>query len=268
MRSDIPVAADRSDAGPPREARGLERRSATELVPPAALRVVPMFADLSDDDLAWIAAEAELVELEPREVLFTPGEPAEWMFIGLEGVVQARREQLGPSAPALVLRAGDVGGTVPFSRMTEWAATGRAVTRARVARFPKTRFPELLRRVPALTSRFVTLLIDRVRDATRREAQFEKLTALGKLSAGLAHQLNNPTSAMMNALPDARRRPVPRDAADALARSDREDALARWLAQQGVPDPWVASATFADAGLDDVAALEGALAGVPAPARP
>src|SRR5919199_613012 len=302
MRSDIPVAADRSDAAPPRETRGLERRPATELVPPAALRVVPMFADLSDDDLAWIAAEAELVELEPREVLFTPGEPAEWMFIGLEGVVQARREQLGPSAPALVFRAGDVGGTLPFSRMTEWAATGRAVTPARVARFPKARFPELLRRVPALTPRFVTLLIDRVRDATRREAQFEKLTALGKLSAALAHELNNPTSAVVNALADARRRldergrmtaaladagvtaqagpkldalraAAPpqagaRDAADTLARSDREDALARWLADQGVPDAWVAAATFADAGLDDVTALEGALAGVPAPARP
>src|SRR5919199_964593 len=278
------------------------RSVAAGTVPAAALRAVPMFADLFDDDLAWIAAESELVELEPGDVFFTPGEPAEWMFIGLEGVLQGRREQLGPNAPALVLRPGDIGGTIPFSRMVEWTGTGRAVTRARLARFPKARFPELLRRVPALTPRFVALLIDRVRDATRREAQFEKLTALGKLSAALAHELNNPTSAVVNALGDARRRldergrltaalvdagitaeavlrldalrtaatpqAVARDAADALARSDREDALARWLVDQGVPDAWVAAATFADAGLDDVTALEGALAGVPAPARP
>jgi signal transduction histidine kinase len=287
MRSDIPVTADRRDAP-----------LATVSVDAAALRAVPMFADLSDDDLAWIAAESELVELEPGEVFFTPGEPAAWMFVALEGVLQARREQLGPNAPVFVLRAGDVGGTIPFSRMAAWASTGRAVTRARVARFPKARFPELLRRVPALTARFVEHLVDRVRDATRRDAQFEKLTALGKLSAALAHELNNPTSAVVNALADARRRldergrltaalmdagvtadtvlrldalrsaAVPRgaarDAADALARSDREDALARWLADQGVPDAWVASATFADAGLDDVAALDGALADVPA----
>jgi signal transduction histidine kinase len=290
MRSDAPVTADRLDATP------------AALAVVAALREVPMFADLAEDDLAWIAARAEVVELEPGEIFFTPGEPAEWMFIGLEGVLQARREQLGPNAPAFVFRPGDIGGTIPFSRMVEWTSTGRAVTRARVARFPKACFPEMLRRMPALTPRFVVELIDRVRDATRRDAQFEKLTALGKLSAALAHELNNPTAAVVNALTDARRRldergrmtaalldagitadavlrldalrsaAVPRsaahDAADALARSDREDALARWLADQGVPDAWVASATFAESGLDDVAALDGALHGVPAAARP
>ncbi|HEU4641557.1 MAG TPA: ATP-binding protein [Gemmatimonadaceae bacterium] len=274
---------------------------ATISVPIAALRAVPAFADLSHDELAWIAAECELVELEPGEILFAPGEAAEWMYIGVDGVLQARREQLGPGAPVFVLRPGDVGGTIPFSRMVAWAATGRAVTRARVARFPKARFPELLQRVPALTQRFVAMLIDRTRDATRREAQFEKLTALGKLSASLAHELNNPTSAVVNALGDARRRldergrmtaalvdagitaetvlrldalrsaaaprPAARDAAEALARSDCEDALARWLAEQGVPDAWVACSTYAEAGLDDVAPIAEALAGVPASAR-
>jgi signal transduction histidine kinase len=267
-----------------------------------ALRAVPFFAELPEADLAWIAAVAEVVALEPGDVLFTPGEPAEWMLIGLEGVLQGRREQLGPDAPVLVLRPGDISGTVPFSRMTEWMATGRAVTRARVARFPRSRFAELLQRVPALTPRFVELLIDRVRDATRREAQFEKLTALGKLSAALAHELNNPTAAVVNALADARRRldergrltaalvdagitaeavlrldalravstppPAARDAADALARSDREEELGRWLADQGVPDAWMAAATFVDAGLADLEALEAGLADVAPAARP
>lgn len=276
----------------------------TGVVQTAALRAVAIFADLADADLAWIAAHSELVELAPGEVLFTPGAPADSMLIGIEGVLQARREQLGPNSPAFILRAAEIGGTVPFSRMREWAATGRAVTRARVAIFPKRLFDELLQRIPVLTSRFIALLLDRVRDSTRREAQFEKLTALGKLSAGLAHELNNPTAAVLNSLREAKRRfdergrmtaalvgagispeavlrldalrssasPVTasreaREAADVLARSDREDALARWFAEQGVPDPWVASSTFSDAGLDDIAALEEALAGVPANAR-
>ena len=176
--------------------RGVTRASSSTAagVDPAELRRVPMLADLSDDDLAWIAGQSELVELPPGGVLFGPGEPAEWMFIALDGTLQAQREQLGPGSPQFVFRAGDIGGTIPFSRMTTFAGTGRALTRARLVRFPKARFPELLRRTPALQPRFVALLADRVRDATRRDAQFEKLTALGRLSAGFAHELNNPAA--------------------------------------------------------------------------
>ena len=261
-------------------------------VPVSPLRSVSIFADLSDDDLAWIAAQSELVELEPGELLFAFGDRAEWMFIGLEGVVQARREQLGAGAPPFVFRAGDVTGTIPFSRMKEFSGTGRATTRARVARFPKWKFDELLDRLPLLTLRFVALLADRVRDATRRDAQFEKLNALGRLAAGIAHELNNPASAVQRSGADARRRLARRselaaeivrvgvkpddvlaldrlraDAAegrlavasmDTLARAEREDALVEWLSDCDVPEPWTWAATFTDAGLDE-AGLERAL---------
>ena len=110
---------------------------ATEAVDPAALRVVSMLADLADEELAWIAARCERLDLEPGMVFFTPGEPAEWMFFVLDGVVQVRREQLGPNAPPLVQRSGDISGTIPFSRMAFFFGTARAVTRAVVARYPR-----------------------------------------------------------------------------------------------------------------------------------
>lgn len=298
----VPARPDRPDrvrAAAPGDERAAGPVVGRLPVPPEPLRAVDLLADLPHDELAWLAAQGELVELEAGELLFRPGDPAVWMFVPLDGVLQARRDQLGPNAPAYVFRVGDVGGTVPFSRMHTFEATGRAVTRAAVARFARDRFDAILDRIPVLRERFVWHLLDRVRDATRRDAQFEKLMALGKLSAGLAHELNNPTSAVRQALGESTRRLAERgrltaaladarldgdavrrlerlraearerpaaaaddgDADATLRRSDRHDAVAEWLAAAGVSEPWMRAATFVDAGVD-AGALAAALAGL------
>jgi len=271
---------------------------ATAAIEPDELRVAEMFADLRPDELAWIAAHCERIVLGPGQLLLVSGQPADWMFIGLRGTVEVRREQLGASVPAYVFHAGDVAGVIPYSRMKEFVGNGRAATHAVVARFPRTLFPELLRRVPTLSPRFVALLADRVRDATRREAQLERLLALGKLSAGIAHELNNPVSAISNSFTEAGRRlryrgelvvelvrcgaspevlerlASVRPAADAreraldpIARSDRLDQVDAWLRRIGLAEPWTYAATFVDAGLD-VPDLQAATADVPEAARP
>src|SRR5205085_7789672 len=97
----------------------------------------------------------------PGQLLLVSGAPAEWMFMGIEGTIEVRREQLGSSAPAYVFHAGDIAGVIPYSRMKAFVGNGRASTHAVVARFPRTLFPELLKQIPALAPRFVALLADR-----------------------------------------------------------------------------------------------------------
>jgi signal transduction histidine kinase len=77
--------------------------------------------------------------------------------------------------------------------------SGRAETDSRALRFPASQFPELIQKMPELTQRLVGLMSDRIRETTRMEQQRDRLASLGKLSAGLAHELNNPASAAKRA---------------------------------------------------------------------
>jgi signal transduction histidine kinase len=83
--------------------------------------------------------------------------------------------------------------------MKQSPVTGRAITHARTLRFPATSFAELVQKMPELTQRLVGLMSDRIRESTRIEQQRDRLAGLGKLSAGLAHELNNPASAARRA---------------------------------------------------------------------
>src|SRR5207344_3306777 len=83
--------------------------------------------------------------------------------------------------------------------LKNFKGTSRAVMPTRMIRLHRQYFPELVQRMPLLTERLVGLMSDRIREMTRFETQQEKLMALGKLSAGLAHELNNPAAAATRA---------------------------------------------------------------------
>jgi signal transduction histidine kinase len=159
---------------------------------------VPVFADIPEDQIAWFISQCEEQFLKPGDTYIRQGDAAENMFVMLEGEFQVRGE-LNGEAFAFPMKAGEVTGLLPFSRMKRTPVTGRAVSNGRLLRFPATQFPELVQRMPELATRLVGLMSDRIRETTRVEQQRDRLASLGKLSAGLAHELNNPASAAKRA---------------------------------------------------------------------
>ena len=165
------------------------------MVDKSELRRVQEFADLPDDQLDWFLSQAQELHLKAGDIYSRQGDPADTMFVILEGHLQGRGE-LNGEVFVFDLEPGDVTGVLPFSRMKQFSVGGRALADSRALRFPASLFPELVQKMPVLTQRLVGLMSDRIRETTRLEQQRDRLASLGKLSAGLAHELNNPASAV------------------------------------------------------------------------
>jgi signal transduction histidine kinase len=159
---------------------------------------VPAFADLPEDQIDWFLGHSEELHFKSGESSFRQGDPADAMFVILEGQILGRGE-LGGETVVLSSKPGDVTGVLPFSRMKQFPLDARATTDAKILRFPSSLFPELVQKMPELTSRLVGVMSDRIRETTRMEQQRDRLASMGKLSAGLSHELNNPASAAKRA---------------------------------------------------------------------
>ncbi|MGD0182671.1 MAG: ATP-binding protein [Terriglobales bacterium] len=159
---------------------------------------VPIFADLPDDQIAWFISQSQELHLKAGETYSRQGDPADAMFVVLEGQLQGRGE-IGGETIIFTINQGNVTGVLPFSRMKQFTVGIRAETDSRTLRFPTSLFPQLIQKMPELTQRLVGLMSDRIRETTRLEQQRDRLASLGKLSAGLAHELNNPASAAKRA---------------------------------------------------------------------
>jgi signal transduction histidine kinase len=148
------------------------------------------------EELEWLAARGTIRRLQPNDAYAVKGGPVEGLAVVLSGRIAVFLDRgAGPNKIA-EWHAGDVTGLLPYSRLATSPAQSIALEPTEVFFVHRDHFRELTRECPELTSILVHRMLDRARDFTTSELHDEKMISLGRLSAGLAHELNNPSSAI------------------------------------------------------------------------
>jgi signal transduction histidine kinase len=237
------------------------------------LRKVEVFEGFSDEQLRWFLEHGDYRRYTSGDIVGNQGDPSDYMFIVLEGALEFHQGD-----NVFHNGAGKVTGMLPFSRLTNFAGTGTAVGNLAMLLIHKKDFMDMLTHLPELGQRLVAIMLDRAREFSKLELRQEKLMSLGKLSAGLAHELNNPAAAtqrsaaqLTEAMFDLETRSAKLGATigvdgleklvthlatlvhqplTALERSEREDELAQWLENNGAKNAYDWAATWVDAGAD------------------
>jgi signal transduction histidine kinase len=148
-------------------------------------------------ELAWVAARGYVRHFEAGELLARTGVPMEGFHVVLSGHLAIYVDRGEGRHKVLEWRRGDVAGQLPYSRMKGPPGDVIAEEPSELLTVPIEHLPELIRQCPEITAALVHVMVDRARVFTSSDLHNEKMKSLGKLAAGLAHELNNPASAVV-----------------------------------------------------------------------
>ena len=243
------------------------------------LRRLELFAELPEDCLARFAAAGTMLERRAGEVTRNEGDPADAVFVLLEGEVRIMQRTGGQERVIATYPANSLFGEIPLmmGSPTFWA-TGRAATDIRVLEVPAAAFWELLATCPEASVNVMREMASRISALESVNQSRQRLLSMGTLAAGLAHELNNPASAARRAtagmedavdelaehssrlgalledgecdqMEEIRHDAMASAAPGALERIDLEDACTDWLAAAGVHGSHDLAAGLADCGV-------------------
>ncbi len=154
-------------------------------------------ANVPEEQLQYLIDNSKSYELKEDEFLFQKGQPSDHMNLILSGRIRIYSQQKNQSREIAILEKGDITGLLPYSRLTHAQGSGQALETSVILAFHRENMPAMIRNNYELTEALVHFMSSRIREFTTFQLQNEKMMALGKLSAGLAHELNNPASAIV-----------------------------------------------------------------------
>jgi signal transduction histidine kinase len=248
------------------------------------LRKISLFSHLPEDQLLCLSEQGHEISLSAGSQIAKQGDPPDGFYIILEGKTEWTRQVGQQEAHAVTLVAGDVFAELILLLDEPYPTSGRALTDVKLYKLAPNNFWEMLQMCPTILRRILKISAERSQIHESVSQQQAKLISLGTLSAGLAHELNNPAAAVrrnvqtleevLQKLPalalEMHQKPISKEQLqflcnfyqqaiafalktnklDPLTQSEREDEIADWLEDRNIKEAWKLSPALVAAGLD------------------